>query len=139
MRKKILPLLFGIFIFLLSSCGAAEIDYTRIRSEFQKEISLGVENQLKLNQSESSECLHNYEDYGIRIPYIQQYNDEKHMICCPLCKEILEYELHSEKMSSVIKDVAALADGTPCCIKYSICECGAFYKALLYRGNENER
>ena len=125
-------------MFLLFSCGAAEIDYTSIRPEFQEEISIGIENQLKLDQSGSSECLHNYEDYGIQMPSIYQYNDEKHIVCCPLCNEILEYELHSEKMSSVVKDIAALADGAPCDIKYSICECGAFYKAVLYRGNENE-
>ncbi len=126
-------------MFILSSCGAAEIDYTRIRPEFQAEISIGIENQLNLNHGESNECLHNYKEYGIQTPYIQQYSDEKHIICCPLCKEILEYELHNEKMCSISKDIVALADGTHCDIKYQICDCGAFYKAVLYRGNENER
>lgn len=129
-------------IFLLSalvSCGSNKIDYTKIKPEYQQEIEFGVDFNLKMKQQEPEECDHNYEAYGIQGPNIYQYNDETHQVSCPICWEVLEYIPHSEKYQTGSSMVAVLKDGTPCYAVYSICECRELYKAVLYRGDGNER
>lgn len=132
MKTKSITTLLCLIPLMLSSCGAKKPDFTRIRPEFQEEVSSRVESVLKMAQSEEVGCTHNYTDYGVQSPDIEKYSDEEHMLICPLCKETLSYEPHNEQLSSVIENVAALKNGEQCDVRYSICECGAFYKALLY-------
>lgn len=132
MKTKSMTMLLCLIPLMLSSCGVKKVDYTRIRPEFKEEVSSRVESVLKLAQSETVSCPHNYTDYGIQAPTIEKYSDEEHILICPLCKEILSYEPHNEQLSSVIENVAALKNGEQCDVRYSICECGTFYKAVLY-------
>lgn len=133
MKNKSIALLLCLILLMLPSCGAKKINYTLIRPEYQEKVSRRIEDKRDIAQSGSDACPHNYTDYGVRSPLIKKYNDDEHILSCPLCHEILNYEAHDEELISVIENVAALKDGEQCDVRYSICKCGSFYKVLLYK------
>ena len=133
MKNKSIALLLCLIPLMLTSCGAKNIDYTLIRPEYQEKVLRRIEDKRELAKSASDACPHNYTDYGVQSPRIENYSDDEHILSCPLCHEILSYEPHDEDRSSAIKNVAVLKDGEQCDIRYSICKCGSFYKAVLYR------
>ena len=133
MKNKSIALLLCLIPLMLTSCGAKNIDYTLIRPEYQEKVAVRIEDKRKMAQSESDACPHNYTEYGVQSPRIEQYSDDEHILSCPLCHEILSYEPHDEDNVSLYENAVTLKDGEKCDIRYSICRCGAFYKVLLYK------